>query len=253
MVHRGARSRTLLPVRVLICDDEPHVRLVYRAAFEDCGADVIEAVDGDDCLEQLAAGLPRPRDPRPLHARPRRPVGPPGAAAAVLDGAACSSSASTTPPRSSSGVASGERPPASTRSASRRASRASSSTTAPPEHDGGHETGRSRALSTAPVPSPGGGEDVGPAVLGEADLEEGLLALELAPPLSSMVAVPVKVWVTTLSGSCTWWPQTSPTLLSNVSALRRCPRRTRRRCRSRTRRGRHRVVVGLDGGGQRRR
>ena len=46
------------PVRVLICDDEPHVRLVYRAAFEDEGADVIEAVDGDDCLEQLAAGCP---------------------------------------------------------------------------------------------------------------------------------------------------------------------------------------------------
>jgi CheY-like chemotaxis protein len=45
-------------VRVLICDDEPHVRLVYRAAFEDLGADVTEAVDGDDCLEQLAAGCP---------------------------------------------------------------------------------------------------------------------------------------------------------------------------------------------------
>ena len=45
-------------VRVLICDDEPHVRLVYRAAFEDCGADVTEAVDGDDCLERLAEGCP---------------------------------------------------------------------------------------------------------------------------------------------------------------------------------------------------
>lgn len=46
------------PVRVLICDDEAHVRLVYRAAFEDEGADVTEAVDGDDCLAQLAAGCP---------------------------------------------------------------------------------------------------------------------------------------------------------------------------------------------------
>ena len=34
------------------------MRLVYRAAFEDCGADVIEATNGDDCLAQLAAGCP---------------------------------------------------------------------------------------------------------------------------------------------------------------------------------------------------
>ena len=45
-------------MRVLICDDEEHVRLVYRAAFEDLGADVIEAVDGDDCLLRLAEGCP---------------------------------------------------------------------------------------------------------------------------------------------------------------------------------------------------
>ena len=45
-------------VRVLICDDEEHVRLVYRAAFEDLGADVIEATDGDDCLVQIADGCP---------------------------------------------------------------------------------------------------------------------------------------------------------------------------------------------------
>ena len=45
-------------MRVLICDDEAHVRTVYRAAFEDVGADVIEAVDGDDCLQQLAEGCP---------------------------------------------------------------------------------------------------------------------------------------------------------------------------------------------------
>ena len=46
------------PVRVLICDDEAHVRLVYRVAFEDLGADVVEAVDGDDCLVRLAEGCP---------------------------------------------------------------------------------------------------------------------------------------------------------------------------------------------------
>ena len=45
-------------MRVLICDDEEHVRLVYRVAFEDLGVDVTEAIDGDDCLEQLASGCP---------------------------------------------------------------------------------------------------------------------------------------------------------------------------------------------------
>jgi CheY-like chemotaxis protein len=42
----------------MICDDEAHVRLVYRAAFEDVGVDVTEAVDGNDCLEQVAEGCP---------------------------------------------------------------------------------------------------------------------------------------------------------------------------------------------------
>ncbi len=45
-------------VRVLICDDEEHVRLVYRVAFEDLGVDVTEAVDGNDCLAQLTLGCP---------------------------------------------------------------------------------------------------------------------------------------------------------------------------------------------------
>ena len=55
------RARTLpyvRHVRVLICDDEAHIRLAFRVAFEDLGADVVEAVDGDDCLAQLAAGCP---------------------------------------------------------------------------------------------------------------------------------------------------------------------------------------------------
>jgi CheY-like chemotaxis protein len=51
-------GRSVPVVRVLICDDEAHVRLVYRTAFEDLGADVIEAVDGDDCLAQLIEGCP---------------------------------------------------------------------------------------------------------------------------------------------------------------------------------------------------
>ena len=45
-------------MRVLICDDEEDVRLIYRVAFEDLGVDVIEAVDGNDCLEQVAGGCP---------------------------------------------------------------------------------------------------------------------------------------------------------------------------------------------------
>jgi CheY-like chemotaxis protein len=45
-------------VRVLICDDEPDIRLLFRMAFEDQGADVDEAVDGDDCIEQISAVCP---------------------------------------------------------------------------------------------------------------------------------------------------------------------------------------------------
>ena len=36
---------------VLICDDEPSVRLLYRTAFEAAGAEVIEAEDGEECVE----------------------------------------------------------------------------------------------------------------------------------------------------------------------------------------------------------
>ena len=38
---------------MLICDDEEDIRLVFRIAFEDLGAEVIEAVDGNDCLAQM--------------------------------------------------------------------------------------------------------------------------------------------------------------------------------------------------------
>jgi CheY-like chemotaxis protein len=34
----------------LICDDEPSIRQLYRLAFEDAGADVDEAGDGDECI-----------------------------------------------------------------------------------------------------------------------------------------------------------------------------------------------------------
>ena len=41
-------------MRVLICDDEPDIRLLFRLAFEALGAEVIEAVDGDDCIERMS-------------------------------------------------------------------------------------------------------------------------------------------------------------------------------------------------------
>ena len=37
-------------MRVLICDDEPSIRELYRFAFERAGAAVGEAGDGDECI-----------------------------------------------------------------------------------------------------------------------------------------------------------------------------------------------------------
>jgi CheY-like chemotaxis protein len=41
-------------MHVLICDDEPDIRTLFRLAFEDAGATVDEAGDGDECI--LLAG-----------------------------------------------------------------------------------------------------------------------------------------------------------------------------------------------------
>ena len=38
-------------MRVLICDDEPHIRLLYRSEFELAGAEVVVAGDGDECIQ----------------------------------------------------------------------------------------------------------------------------------------------------------------------------------------------------------
>lgn len=35
---------------VLICDDEPSIRLLFRTAIEQLGFDVVEATTGEDCL-----------------------------------------------------------------------------------------------------------------------------------------------------------------------------------------------------------
>lgn len=45
-------------VRVLVCDDEPDIRLLFRVAFEAAGAEVTEAVDGLDCLDSLEGTVP---------------------------------------------------------------------------------------------------------------------------------------------------------------------------------------------------
>ena len=45
-------------VRVLICDDEDNIRLLFRMEFEERGAEVSEAVDGDDCIRQAEAHCP---------------------------------------------------------------------------------------------------------------------------------------------------------------------------------------------------
>lgn len=45
-------------MRVLICDDEPDIRLLFRTAFEREGAIVDEAGDGDECLAVAGANPP---------------------------------------------------------------------------------------------------------------------------------------------------------------------------------------------------
>jgi CheY-like chemotaxis protein len=45
-------------MRVLICDDEPAIRLLYRTAIERDGIDVDEACDGIECLTVAEANHP---------------------------------------------------------------------------------------------------------------------------------------------------------------------------------------------------
>ncbi|HEX4820603.1 MAG TPA: response regulator [Acidimicrobiales bacterium] len=45
-------------MRVLICDDEPDIRLLFRTAFEREGATVDEAGDGDECIAVAEANPP---------------------------------------------------------------------------------------------------------------------------------------------------------------------------------------------------
>ena len=38
-------------VPTLICDDDPRLRMLYRQEFEWAGVEVVEAADGDQCIE----------------------------------------------------------------------------------------------------------------------------------------------------------------------------------------------------------
>src|SRR5690606_28843960 len=49
---------TVAGVRVLICDDEADIRLLYRMSFEDLGAQVTEAADGQECVDVAADACP---------------------------------------------------------------------------------------------------------------------------------------------------------------------------------------------------
>lgn len=45
-------------MRVLICDDEPAIRSLYRSAIEREGVDVDEAADGIECVDVATANCP---------------------------------------------------------------------------------------------------------------------------------------------------------------------------------------------------
>jgi len=47
-------------MKVIVCDDEPDIRLLYRTAFQRAGTDVAIARDGDECValvNQMRPGL----------------------------------------------------------------------------------------------------------------------------------------------------------------------------------------------------
>jgi len=45
-------------VRVLVCDDEPSIRLLFRTALEHEGVEVAEARDGDECIAVAESSRP---------------------------------------------------------------------------------------------------------------------------------------------------------------------------------------------------
>jgi DNA-binding response OmpR family regulator len=45
-------------MKVLICDDESDIRLLYRTAFEQNGADVVVTKNGDECVHLAESDQP---------------------------------------------------------------------------------------------------------------------------------------------------------------------------------------------------
>ena len=45
-------------MKVLICDDESDIRLLYRTAFEQHGADVVVTRNGDECVQLAETDQP---------------------------------------------------------------------------------------------------------------------------------------------------------------------------------------------------
>jgi CheY-like chemotaxis protein len=58
MVPPRGVAYDLEAMRVLICDDEPSVRLLFRTAVEDLGWEVIEAANGAECVALAVAESP---------------------------------------------------------------------------------------------------------------------------------------------------------------------------------------------------
>jgi two-component system, OmpR family, response regulator len=59
-IDAAARSATMppMPRRVLVVDDDPHIRQLLAFAFAKAGMEVSEAGDGEEALEQAARALP---------------------------------------------------------------------------------------------------------------------------------------------------------------------------------------------------
>jgi len=50
---RGCNPKKQVSVPILIVDDEPNIRLMYRSALAGLGYDICEAISGDSALEQF--------------------------------------------------------------------------------------------------------------------------------------------------------------------------------------------------------
>src|SRR2546423_1627262 len=55
----GLARAYLHSMKVIVCDDEPDIRLLYRTAFQSAGADVAIARDGDECITIVDQLRPR--------------------------------------------------------------------------------------------------------------------------------------------------------------------------------------------------